>query len=243
MLTGTLPASATAPGTAPGAAPGASPGTQAGRDQATLNDDLNKFLILLVTQLKNQDPLEPLKAQEFTAQLVQFASVEQQIKQNGNLENLLAAQRSAEAASAVSYLGRTVEIAGNGLILGEGGAEAVYALAEPTHETKLTITDARGRVVFSAEGAESAGSHAFAWDGIGEDGQPLPPGLYTLGIDARRKDGSAIEAQTATLGRVDSTSFAQGETTLHVGGVDVPLHAVLAVHAAPARAAAAAGAQ
>lgn len=60
--------------------------TQAGQSQKKLQDDLNQFLNLLVAQLQNQDPLEPLDANEFTAQLVQFASVEQQIQQNSNLE-------------------------------------------------------------------------------------------------------------------------------------------------------------
>ena len=65
------------------------PTSSSGTAKAKLDQDLNQFLNLLVTQLKNQDPLDPMDANEFTSQLVQFASVEQQIYQNANLEKLL----------------------------------------------------------------------------------------------------------------------------------------------------------
>ena len=76
--------------------------TKAGQSQQKLQDDLNQFLNLLVAQLQNQDPLEPLDANEFTAQLVQFASVEQQIQQNANLEELITMQQNTQAASMVN---------------------------------------------------------------------------------------------------------------------------------------------
>ena len=76
---------------------------QATADKRKLDADLNQFLTLLVSQLQNQDPLEPLDANQFTSQLVQFASVEQQIYQNANLEKLLAAQQDAQVASTVGY--------------------------------------------------------------------------------------------------------------------------------------------
>ena len=64
-------------------------GSQSSQAKSKLDDDLNQFLNLLVAQLQNQDPLDPMDANEFTSQLVQFASVEQQIFQNSNLEKLL----------------------------------------------------------------------------------------------------------------------------------------------------------
>ena len=70
--------------------PAADPNSQAAVAQKKLDEDLNRFLTLLITQLENQDPLDPMDASEFTSQLVQFASVEQQISQNSNLEKLLA---------------------------------------------------------------------------------------------------------------------------------------------------------
>ena len=111
-------------------APTTSAGSKATTDQNKLTGDLNRFLTLLVTQLQNQDPLEPLDANQFTSQLVQFASVEQQINQNANLEKLLTAQSENTMAAAVGYLGATVEVGGNALPLQGGGADASYTLTE-----------------------------------------------------------------------------------------------------------------
>lgn len=86
------------------AAAGADSATKATLAQDKLEKDLNQFLNLLVTQLQNQDPLEPLDANEFTAQLVQFASVEQQIYQNSNLEKLVGMQQTSQVGSMVNYL-------------------------------------------------------------------------------------------------------------------------------------------
>src|SRR5512144_145538 len=99
---------------------------QAAADKSKLDGDLNRFLTLLVTQLQHQDPLQPLDANQFTSQLVQFASVEQKIYQNANLEKLLAAQQSAGLASTVGYLGKRVEASGNTLPLQGGEALASY---------------------------------------------------------------------------------------------------------------------
>src|SRR3989338_691013 len=87
--------------------------SQAAQSDAKLKDDLNKFLNLLVTQLKHQDPLDPMDATEFTSQLVQFASVEQQIHQNANLEKLIALQQGSQISSLVNYIGMNVEATGH----------------------------------------------------------------------------------------------------------------------------------
>ena len=79
-------------------------GSQSSQAKAKLEDDLNQFLNLLVAQLQNQDPLDPLDANEFTSQLVQFASVEQQIFQNSNLEKLLNLQETSQISQMVDFI-------------------------------------------------------------------------------------------------------------------------------------------
>ena len=87
-------------------------GTKSAEASAKLEDDLNRFLNILVTQLQNQDPLDPLDANEFTSQLVQFASVEQQIYQNSNLEKMLNLQETSQISDMVDFIGNKVEFFG-----------------------------------------------------------------------------------------------------------------------------------
>lgn len=209
-------------------------GQQATRDRGQLQNDLNKFLTLLVSQLQHQDPLEPLDAHEFTAQLVQFASVEQQIYQNGHLEDLLTAQKSAQAAGMVAYLGKTVEVESNTLALQDGTASASYALTEPAAKTTVTVKDALGRVVLATEGETKQGRHDFVWAGSNGDGTRVPDGTYTLSVDARRKDGTEIPVKTTMTGQVQSATFEQGSVMLDFGTVQAPLDKVVSVSQASA---------
>ncbi|HOT82268.1 MAG TPA: flagellar hook assembly protein FlgD [Candidatus Defluviicoccus seviourii] len=211
-------------------------GQQATSDRNQLQDDLNKFLTLLVSQLQHQDPLEPLDAHEFTSQLVQFASVEQQIYSNSHLEDLLAAQKGADAAGAVNYLGKTVQVESDTLKLENGSASAGYALTEPAAKTTVTVTDSQGRAVFSTAGETGQGSHDFVWTGSDGNGTELADGLYTVSVDARREDGTQIPVTTTLTGTVHAAGFNQGAVTLDLGGFEVPLESVLAVTAPPAAA-------
>ena len=225
--------SATASANAPG---------QSGTDQRKLGDDLNKFLTLLVTQLQNQDPLQPLDANQFTSQLVQFASVEQQIHQNANLEKLVAAQKSAEFASNIGYLGTTVEADGSALPLQDGEAHALYSLAGTADQATLTIKDQAGRTVYTAPVDPTSGRHQVSWDGRGSDGAALPDGTYTFQISARRRNGETVEATRGFTGRVTGVSTADdGSARLDLGGLSLALGDLRAV-TQPQRRAATAGA-
>jgi flagellar basal-body rod modification protein FlgD len=177
ILDGTSSASASASAATTG---------QAATDKSKLDGDLNRFLTLLVSQLQHQDPLQPLDANQFTSQLVQFASIEQQIYQNANLEKLLAAQQSTQLASTVDYLGKQVEANGDALPLQNGGALASYALPQAAARATITIRDAGGRTVAVMTGNSAAGRHEVHWDGRAADGKQLPDGIYSFQVDARQ---------------------------------------------------------
>ncbi len=100
--------------------PTSSSGTSAAA--STLADTFDTFLALLTTQLKNQDPLDPMKSAEFTSQLVQFAGVEQSINTNKRLDKLVQLQTSSQLNSAVSFIGKTVEVVSDLLLLKDGAA-------------------------------------------------------------------------------------------------------------------------
>lgn len=215
---------------------------QAASDRGQLDANMNRFLTLLITQLQHQDPLQPMDANEFTQQLVQFASVEQQIHQNANLEKMLAMQKATQASSLVGYIGNTVEVDGGALSLEGGAAAARYALAGEAAATRLTITDAAGRVVATLPGETAPGVHTLAWDGTDDLGQPLPDGAYTLSVAAAGRDGTAIDVATRVMATVTGVANDGAEPELMLGDRRIPLADVIAVGRKPTPAPAARGA-
>jgi|APTNR8051073442_1049403.scaffolds.fasta_scaffold01865_8 flagellar basal-body rod modification protein FlgD len=204
-----------------------------GADRQQLDEDLNKFLNLLVTQLQHQDPLEPLDANAFTQQLVQFASVEQQIYQNAHLEDLLAAEREAQTASMVAYLDRTIEARTSSLPLVDGTARAAYTLSAAAKETEIVIRDDAGRIVYTLSGATEPGRHLIDWDGTNADGTRLPDGLYSVHVVANDRTGEAIEADISVFGTVDGAAVDADGPHLRIGDLAVRLADVIAVTGGP----------
>ncbi len=212
----------------------------AATDQTKLTGDLNRFLTLLVTQLQNQDPLEPLDANQFTSQLVQFASVEQQINQNANLEKLLAAQSEGSLAAATGYLGATVEASGAALPLQNGSASATYTLPAAVKQAVAVVRDGSGKTVFSQAVETTAGSHAFRWDGRTSAGGKASDGIYTLDVIApSRSGGDALAVKQTWSGQVTGVGNGTSGVTLRIGDASLALANVIAVSrtASPAAAA------
>ncbi len=198
-------------------------------NRATLTGDLESFLLLLTTQLKNQDPLSPLDSNEFAAQLAQFATVEQAIKTNENLNNLIGISKAGQAAAAVSYLGKTIEAEGDTVPLIDGKAEYAYTLPSIATSVTLAIANDQGKVVFSTTGETAAGKHSFVWDGVDSQGNEVAPGIYRLLVGAVDSKGDQISAETRIIGRVDGADTSGDTTKLSLGGVSVALDKVLSV--------------
>ncbi len=209
-------------------------GTKSATSQVKLQDELNRFLNLLVTQLRNQDPLDPLDTNEFTAQLVQFASVEQQIQQNANLEKLLNLQETSQVAAMVNFIGTTVEVTGDTVPLENGRAEFTYALGVNATDVTVTIMNSSGLTVFVAEGETGTGKHDFVWDGKSTGGVEQPDGVYTVVVGALERAGNLIEVEQTVLGRVTGAGVDDGAISLFLGDVTVSMDDVLSVKETPA---------
>lgn len=184
--------------------------TSSNASQAQLSSDINFFLKMLTTQLKNQDPTQPLDTNQFTQQIAQYSGVQQQVNTNANLEKLLAASKQSSVTTAVSYLGREVEIKGDiGEVTGGQGAFS-YILPRAAAEVQLTIRDAGGSVVFRGRGDTKEGRNLVVWDGKNyATGQQEPDGRYTIAVEAKDASGKAITAETrsvAVIGGVETAS-------------------------------------
>ncbi len=203
--------------------------TKSSSSKAQLQEDLNRFLNLLITQLKNQDPLDPLDANEFTSQLVQFASVEQQIYQNANLEKLLALQQTSQISSMVDFIGHTVEATGKQVPLKNNNAEFTYNLDTNSAETIINIKDASGITVYTGDGETAAGKHTFAWDGLAFGTMPQPDGIYTVTVTAFDPLRNLQDVAQTVFGRVTGSGAEDGEVSLFLGDIKVPMDDVLSV--------------
>src|SRR3954452_25189704 len=127
-------------------------------------ENFDSFLQLLTTQLKNQSPLDPLDTNQFTQQLVQFASVEQQLKTNETLSSLLTNAQASTAATAATYVGLDITADGATQSLSNGTASWTLTPARAAKAT-VTIKDANGAVVATKTATLQAGEQTFTWDG------------------------------------------------------------------------------
>ncbi len=193
------------------------------RAGAAIAETFDNFLTLLTTQLKNQDPLDPVSSSEFTGQLVQFTNVEQNIATNKHLENILSLSRAQLTAAAASYLGRTIEADGNTTHLAAGAAHWTYEVEGAANAIVLTITDANGRLVRTVGGDTTLGKRSFVWDGNDNAGNAAPEGVYRLTVTARGAEGVELPARIGVVGRVDGVETADGETRLMIGEAAIPL--------------------
>lgn len=193
----------------------------AARDKADSKtvDPQDRFLKLLVTQLKNQDPLNPADNAQMTSQLAQISTVDGIEKLNATLQALLTGANENQAMQAAALVGRGVLVPGSGLALQGGTAVGGVELAEPADRVTASIKDGSGLVVKTLDlGAMEAGSRGFTWDGVADGGTQAADGAYTMTIKALR-GGSDVGAKALQLGVVTSVSRAGQGVSLNVGSL------------------------
>lgn len=195
----------------------------------------DEFLKLLVTQLGNQDPLNPMDGQEFAAQLAQFSSVEQLMNISGALAesgemNAMLAQ-SVNSGVAAGLIGKTVETASNRMNLdGENPIDLAFRLDDSADSVKVTILDEAGNLVRQIDlNGRSSGDHTFEWNGDDLSGQRVKAGLYSFEVEATNKAGETVTAEELFRGTVDRITFGQDGIMLWIGKVKVPMSDVESV--------------
>ena len=191
-------------------------------DRAMIAQNFDAFLLLLTTQLKNQSPLDPMDTNQFTQQLVQFASVEQQLKSNDTLNALLTSSRGSAVSTAASFVGMQVSADGNTARLANGKAEWMINPARNA-QANVVILDSKGSLVATSTQAVPAGEQKFVWDGRTSTGTTAPPGDYTIQISARDASGQNVSVKTEIVGRVESVDVTDSDPVLLIGSNRVPL--------------------
>lgn len=195
---------------------------------ARIADNFDQFLQLLTTQLKNQSPLDPLDTNQFTQQLVQFASVEQQIKTNDNLNSLLTANKTANLTNALGFVGAKVTADGTTTAL-QNGSASWKINAPKTGSATITIKDKSGNEVYSANKVLSSGEQTFAWDGRTSSGNTAPAGQYTIVVAAKDAAGQVMSIKSEISGTVDNVDVTGDTPVLKIGDISVPMTAVKSI--------------
>jgi len=203
-------------------------GTASPTNLGNIAGNFNAFLTLLTTQLQHQDPLSPLDTNQFTSQLVQFASVEQQINMNTSLSTLISLQQTAQATAALGFIGTTVVVGGNTAQLANGQASWNFAVANPATAT-INVSNASGQLVYSTTQAVQPGTQTFIWNGRNSVGNVMPPGSYTASITATGANGQPVAVTTQVQGVVTGVNVNANPITLTVNGQSYPLNQITQV--------------
>ena len=194
--------------------------TAAAGSGSTSEEVQNRFLKLLVTQLKNQDPLNPLDNAAVTTQISQINTVTGIERLNATLETMLGTYNDGQAVQAAALIGKKVLVAGSTLTLVDGEATGGAYLSGAADRVTVSIVDAGGRTVQQQNlGAREAGSFSFSWDGQTDGGALAPPGSYRFTVDAVA-GGEKVAAEALQFGSVSAVVRGKSGFELELGGVE-----------------------
>ena len=195
-------------------------------------DNFQSFLMLLTTQLQNQNPLDPLDTNQFTQQLVQFAQVEQQLKSNDQLASLVKIEKTAQSTQALVFVGQTVAVDGSTAHF-DGNATWNFNAPQNSSAT-ITITNSAGQTAYTGSFAIGSGNSSFVWDGKGADGTKWPVGDYKMTVTGKDSNGKDVAISTEVQGTVDSVDLTASPALLSIGGKNYTLDQIKRVVRPPA---------
>lgn len=186
----------------------------------TTDDGQDRFLKLLISQMKNQDPLNPMDNAQVTSQMAQISTVSGIDKLNTSIVSMMSQFAGMEAVQGASLAGRDVMVAGNTLTLA-GAAAGGFELPSAVDAVGITVFDASGQAVHTTQlGTAPAGIHRFEWDGMTDAGQKAADGQYTFKVTTTTSGSDAV-AQALTLGTVTGVSRGASGLELDLGALGV----------------------
>lgn len=195
------------------------------------NNQLDKdaFLTLLLTQMKNQDPTNPLQSHEMAAQLAQFTSLEKLTNINDGIEKLTQSQSPNQNLEALQFIGRAVVSDSSKILRTEakGGHEVAFRVSAPPASGSMVIKDANGEVVreLTLSGLKQGENKVF-WNGQGPDGTDLASGEYRAEIVVKANDGKKLHAETMKKGEITGVNFTSQGPVLMIGDQKISLKEV-----------------
>jgi len=206
-------------------------GTAATSSLATSSADIgatqDRFLKLLVTQMKNQDPLNPMDNAQVTSQMAQLSTVTGIDKLNATVQALSSSMLASQSLQAVSMIGHVALTDGDGMDLAKGNAYGGVELTQPADKVTVQITNAAGAMVRTLHlGAQETGIVDFNWDGMTDSGSNAADGKYTF-TAVSELSGKKTDATTLSYGLVNSVAQSSSGVTVNIGNQgEVGLNAI-----------------
>jgi flagellar basal-body rod modification protein FlgD len=183
---------------------------------------------MLMTQLKNQDPTSPLDSSQFTTELVQFSSVEQQINTNTNLSQLIQLTQASQVEQSSAMLNKPATVTSSQLSLQKGTGTINFSTPN-AEAVGISVYNAAGAQIQSGTLTSAAGSNTWQWDGKNGTGITQPEGAYTVRVTAVGASASTAAIPFTVTGTVTGVQNVNGVVQLQMGGLTVPFSAVQSV--------------
>lgn len=196
----------------------------------SLSSNFNTFLQMLMTQLKNQDPTSPMDSNQFTSELVQFSSVEQQINTNTSLTSLIQLTQAGQIMNSSSMVGKQVEVTSTDLAL-QNGQATIHFNSPAAEPVGISVTTDAGVKLLDTTTQANSGSNSWTWNGKTTGGNQLPDGAYKVTVTGQNTDGTTSALDYTVLG---TATGVKSDTTnglnLQLGPLAVPFKSVVSVN-------------
>jgi flagellar basal-body rod modification protein FlgD len=192
----------------------------------------NQFMTLLVTQMQNQDPLNPMDNSQMTSQLAQLSTVSGIDTMNTTLQSLISSYQQSQTLQATSMIGHGVLTAGNTMSLANGSAAFGVGMATSAGDVQVSVQNSSGQTVDTIDlGSQQAGVIPMAWDGKTSTGATAPDGNYTFTVTSTT-DGKTTDSATPLMyGTVQSVSSGSSGVNLNLtNGASIGLSNVVQVY-------------
>lgn len=201
-------------------------------DMTKLNTDYQAFLKLLVAQVENQDPLEPMDSTTFVSQLAQLSQVEQAIMTNSKFDTLIEKTDASRSFSDVALLGRDVRVISDQVSLEEGRAAFSVTLSSKAERVSISILDDSGAVTRRIDqGATEPGAPLdFVWDGVDDAGVARGDGIFSIKVEAVDAEGKAVGNLVATSARIEQIDYEGADPVMRLSnGARIGTSAIMSV--------------
>lgn len=195
---------------------------------SSLSHNYKAFLTLLITQLKHQDPSSPMSNNSFTQELVQFASVEQQVESNSKLSSLISLNESGQMSSDEEMIGEHASAKSNSLPL-QGGKAKLSFSGQPGQTAVVAIASPSGKIVRDIPVLMRGGQNTVSWDGKDGAGRQVPDGSYSIAVRMMDPHGNSVEVPTTVYGTITGVQKGQNDMNIQMGSATVPMNNLISV--------------
>jgi len=195
---------------------------------SSLSGNFSNFLSLLMTQLQNQDPSSPMDSNQFTSELVQFSSVEQQISTNSDLTQLIQLNQASQVEQSASLIGKPVTVSSTQLTL-QNGASDINFNTKTSEPVAIAVYNSAGAQIQSATLTSAAGANSWKWNGQAANGTKMPDGAYNVSVTAVGINGATSQIPFTVTGTATSVQNNSGTVQVQMGGLTLPFSSVQSV--------------